>query len=832
MKNTISLDGTWQLAGFDEGAADWSAADVLLPDGATVVDARVPGEVHPALFAAGVIPDPYFGVNGDDLQWIETREWWYRREFEVGEDFIGGRTYLEFDSLDTYATVYLNGEQVGRSENMFVPVRFDVTGRVGLGTNTVAVRFEPAAPLLDRMDHSHLSGCFDTPRANSRKMQCAFGWDWTQRFVGAGICGDARLVSYGTVSIADVHIDVELTGATASAWINIEVDNYSREDKHVMASVVVCRGECREHIEVVEDISPFGGVIEAVVRIEEPEFWWPNGAGEQPMYKCLVGLQSEGEVEDVAEQSFAIRTVELREALPDGSRCFTLVVNGEPIFCKGANWVPADHFVSNMTEERYRELVKLAKDAGFNMLRVWGGGIYETEAFYAACDEMGVMIWQDFMFACAIYPEDEGFRQNVGAEVRAVVKRLRNHPSIVVWCGNNECEMGHSPSEEWQGKVLFHEVIPAALAQLDRSRPYRFSTPYGGSFGNDDTVGTWHGGSWFDTYLGDEKRWRHLIEEKKSLFCAEFYAQGSPEMESVKLFVPQESLWPPDGPIWEYHNKDNPHSGRTDGLSHQQILIDMTRRMMGGFSTPEEFAAYSGILQGEFVAAEFERWRRDKWKSSGAIFWMYDDAWPAVGWSLVDYFGRPKPAYYHAKRACAPVILSFKQLDGRAALYVTSDEIGPDVDCVVQVGALSFGSCGISAEEVDIRVIANASQAIWESEEIEDIFEDPRRQCLVAFLISDAQMVAKAVYFPRLFCEMEFPQPKLLVERSQTDEFTHEMTFSADDYARSVCISNLPAAARPSDNYFDLVPGEMHAVTIERLTATEAKALKVNVWRR
>lgn len=834
MKQTISLNGDWRLAGFDHGAGDWSRPDCALPPGAVEIDAHVPGEVHVDLLRAGLIPDPYYATNADQAQWVEQKEWWYRRTFEVPEDLDLRRAYLEFDGLDTFATVFLNGAEVGRTNNMFVPHRFDVSGAAVTGTNTVAIRFEPAVKVLERIDTSGLFGCFDTPRVAARKMQCSFGWDWTHRLVGAGIWRGARLVCHSELSISDVYVHTEIEGGSANAWVSLQVENHSARDQKAAVSIVVARDDAREKIEFVEAISPFGGVVEALIRIDEPELWWPNGAGEQPLYKCMVGVQVEGEVQDVAERDFGVRDVRLIERDEAGRPVFTLLVNGQRIFCKGGNWIPADHFVSNVTQQRYRELVELAADAGFNMLRVWGGGIYEDPAFYRACDEMGIMVWQDFMFSCGLYPDDEDFRAAVASEVETVVRQLRNHPSVVLWCGNNECEMGFEPDAEWPGKSLFHQVIPAVLARLDTTRPYRPSSPLGGPTGNDASEGDLHRSSWFAVCEHDAADWRRVIEQERGLFHSEFVTQGPPMIESIREFVPPDSLFPPTNEVWEFHNKDNPHSTRSDKRTHQQILVDLTRRMMGEFTTAEEFAAYAGILQGEFIKAEVEHYRREKWAISGALMWMYNDCWPAVGWSIVDYYLRPKIAYYYTKRAFAPVIVSFRQIDDAVQAWVTSDNRLANLDATLQVGVFTFDTCGLDVEETRVRLPADESARFWESGPLEDVFADPSRQCLVAMLRCRDEVIARNVYFPRLFREMQFPRPRLLVAREQIDERRHALTISADGYARNVAISGLPPGtrARVSDNYFDLLPGEIRQVRIDNVTADEAAAITLNVWAR
>ncbi|MCE5197705.1 MAG: sugar-binding domain-containing protein [Armatimonadota bacterium] len=796
MKNTLSLNGSWQLVGAQPGA-DWSRPDALVPEGAQPIMAQVPGEVHVDLLRSGLIPDPFYGTNADEAQWVEDKEWWYKRSFEVDEDFLIRQTFIEFDGLDTLATVFLNGEEVGRAENMFISHRFDVSDYIRVGRNTVAVRFAPAA----KSDPTCL-----------RKMQTAFGDDFSPRLVGAGIWREVRLVSHDLVSISDIHIEPEIEGAWANAWVFIEVENHTDDDQQVAASVVVTKGENREKIEVVDWISPFGGVIEAVVRIEEPELWWPNEMGEQNLYGCMVGLSAEGEVQDVAETRFGVRDVHFLEHGDDGEPTLALVVNEEKVFCKGANWLPADVFPCNVTPERCHDLVKQAKDANINMLRVWGGGIYEDPEFYRACDEMGVMVWQDFMFTGGTYADDPGFKKNVTDEVRVAIKQLRSHPSIVVWCGGRECDA--DLSQPAQNDWLYTELIPNVLRGLDRTRPYRASSPCPVDECN----------SWFRAFDEDYTLWRQYVEEQNGLFVSDFFAQGPPELPSLREFIPEESLSATGSETWLRHTS----GGNVD----RNIVDELTHRMMGEWDNMEQFTAYAGILQGEFIRAQIEHYRREKWATSGALFWSLNDSWPGIGWSIVDYFARPKPAYYFAKRACEPVIVSFKPVGDRVQVHVTSDERIRDIDGILQIGVMTFGACGFGVQEAPVKLSANSSAGIWESEPVSELFADPARQCLIAILQVRGEVVARGIYFQRPWSEMEFPQPKLLVGREQTSDTCHEILISADAFARNVVISNLPAEARLSDNYFDVLPGEQHIVKIENITAEQAKELKLNVWRR
>ncbi len=763
MRSTISLGGVWDLVGCDEGAQSLASWGSAVPSEAIELEGHVPGEVYVDLHHSGLIPDPYHGLNADEVQWVGRKQWWYRKTFDVDEDFVQNSIMLEFDGLDTNATVFFNGERIGKTDNMFVPHCFDVSEFVHAGRNTVAVRFDP----VDK-----------AARDSVRKMRCSFGSDHTPALLGAGIWRDARVVSVSEVSIADVRIDAEMEGGCANAWVSIEVDNNTQEDQQVMASVVIALGEDRETIEVTETIAPTGGLLEAVIRIEQPQLWWPNGFGEQSLYTCMVGLDACGEIHDVAERKFGVRSILLSETA--GGASAILLVNGEEVFCKGGNWMVADLLPSNVTDRRRHSLLELARDANFNVLRVGGGGIYESDAFYDTCDEMGIMVLQDLMFSEEDCPVDDEFCREAEEEVRSVVKRLHNHPSIVLWCGNR--------ASESQGGKLFREVIPNLLRYLDPSRPYAASCP-------------WEGGSG---------------------------AAGPPVVESIREFIAEDSLFPPTTDVWTYH-------GRAEGTasaSGERPLADQPQDTMGEYETLEQFAVYAGILQGELIKSWVERCRREKWAVSGALLRMYNDSWPAVSSSVVDYFCRPKIAYYYAKRAFAPVIVSFGQENERLHLHVTSDERLTGVDGMAQVGVLTFGTCGFDAEELPVRLAANDSKSIWESVRIDELLTEPTRQCVVALLNVGGKVVARSVYFPRRFGEMDFPQPKLLVQREQIHETGFAINISSDDFARSVAVDNVPPEARVSDNYLDVLPGEFRRITVENVTLEQAKAVIVNVWRR
>lgn len=455
MRDKLILDGTWELAGFDPGQSDWDEAVKPYP-----IPAEVPGEVHISLSAEGIIGDPLNDNDAEDCRWVSEKEWVYRNVFEIPEDFIHEQTFLEFEGLDTFATVLLNGRVVGTSRNMFVPQRFNISDMLVVdGENVVEVRFSPAAVMFSHARTCDCAECNHMPAISPRKMYPLEGYP---TLIGAGIWRSARIVSYDTLSIKDIHIQTEVAPHGSEAWISIEIENHVNEDIDVLASLVVARGESREQMDIHEIVPAVGGTIEAVVRIEDPEFWWPNGMGDQPIYVAMVGLESEGRVLDVRDQHFALRTIQFVDSGGENNK---FLVNGTPVEIKGAIWTPDNPFPSEMPTERLKDLMALAKATDFNFLRVWGGGIYEGPAFYRLCDDFGIMVWQDFMFSQTDYPETDGFADEVRQEVKKIVKRLRNNPSVVLWCGNSNCDAKC-------GKQLFTELIPGLVETLDGSRPY------------------------------------------------------------------------------------------------------------------------------------------------------------------------------------------------------------------------------------------------------------------------------------------------------------------------------------------------------------------------
>jgi len=810
MRRELSLNGTWQLACMAQDARAWEEAPAPYP-----ISAPVPGEVHPALQEAGIIPDPFYGMQAKDAEWVEDKDWWYRCTFRLPEGFQQTQTFLEFDGLDTFATVLLDAQVIGQADNMFLPIRFDVTDRLGEGEEHVLeVRFTSAARVMAATDLEGYMAHHSHDRIGARKYQAVFGWDWIPRLVGAGIWRGVRVVSYDRLAIHDMHVVPRAdTGLVETA---VEIDNPTGL---TVNATIVARIDGRKASDRRVQFMPGRHVVHMKMMITNPASWWPNGHGGQPLYTVGIEVWSDNQLIDQDSRRFAFRDIELQLRDEAENPVFRFLVNGRPIFIKGSNWVPADVFPSRTTPERYRRLLELARDAGINMIRVWGGGIYEAPLFYDLCDELGLMVWQDFMFSFAEYPEWPSFTGSVAREARAMVRELRNHPSLALWCGNNECEMDIPVDAAWKGKGLFHDLINGIVRELDPSRPYWPSSPYGGEKGRSSEEGDYHGEPWFKALQFSMEHWHEQFDGDMGLFMSEFPTQGPPEVESLKHFIPQKELFPTDGPVWEWHDKDNEIRHEKIGMTSHQALLVMISGMMGEPRSIEEFAEWGGVLQGEFLQAQIGHYRRRR--LGGAMFWMLADAWPATGFSVIDYYLRPKPAYYYARRAFAPLSLVFSLEDGRITAWAISDRAQP-VKGQVTISFITDGKPDPHTAEMPVAIPANGVVQVWSSMPPQDL----ARQWVTGSIEVNGEVVARASYFFTLFKYIRFPEAKLRVERSHVDE-TLTFTISSDVYARTVVLANLPDTARAQDNYFDLSPGETRQVRVDNISTGDAERVLV-----
>ena len=664
MVRTVRLDGTWQLQQVGRKSS---------------IPARVPGDVYRALLEGGKIPDPFYRDNENQLQWIGESDWIFRRKFEVPRRMLAcRRVLLRCEGLDTFATIWINGRKVAAADNMFRTWEWDVRRRLRAGDNDIEVRFESVLPYARKKQqerHLHYWGGEITagPFGWVRKQQCNFGWDWGLKAVTCGIWRPIQLVGFDTARLTDVHVVQEHANGSVELAVRAAAEVVA--EAGLTARVIVSTDGRR--VASGQANVRAGGTATVRLKIGRPKLWWPNNMGDQPLYEVKVELlDAAGRVLDVQSRRIGLRTLRLDRHNDAWGESFQFVVNGVPFFAKGANWIPDDGILSRMTPQRYRQRVAAAAGANMNMLRVWGGGIYEDEAFYDACDELGVTVWQDFMFACSAYPcRDAAFRASVEAEARDNVRRMRHHPCIALWCGNNEVEqaLGVDPrfekSMSWKeyGKV-FDGVLPRVVRQLDPERDYWPSSPHSPHGDrrdfNNPTCGdahlwsVWHGGQPFEWYRTCGHR-----------FNSEFGFQSFPEPKTVYGYTaPQDRNI--TSPVMEHHQRS--------GIGNTTIL----RYMLDWFRLPSSFEMTlwaSQILHGMAMKYAVEHWRRSMPRGMGTLYWQLNDTWPVASWSSIDYHGRFKALQYMARRFYAPLLVSGVEdaKKGTVDIHVTSDLLEP-----------------------------------------------------------------------------------------------------------------------------------------------------------
>ncbi|HVW21499.1 MAG TPA: glycoside hydrolase family 2 protein [Opitutaceae bacterium] len=622
-------------------AASWRFRDC---SGRKWLPAAVPGCVHQDLRRAGAIPDPFWGRNELDLQWIEERDWEYRAEFDVPAALLAEEAVeLVADGLDTLATVSLNGREIGRTDNMFVAHRWSVRGRLRRGRNVLLVRFASAAAYIRTHRLGHRPREFNDPVGRCqvlRKQQCQFGWDWGPRFVTAGIWRDLRLEAWSGNRLAGLRVSqAHAPNGTVALTLAPELARPERP--------VVCHYRLKLGDILVEEGSG------SRILVEHPQLWWPNGHGGQPLYSLAVEVRRrDGTLLGTWMNRIGLRTVALDRHRDGGGETFQFVVNGRPLFAKGANWIPAHSFVAGLQREDYARDLRAAKAAHMNMVRVWGGGIYEAEDFYDLCDELGLLVWQDFMFACSIYPGDAAFQRSVRAEAEQQVRRLRHRACLALWCGNNEIEQLNADLLEQPGlrrnyRDLFERLLPRAVGRHDGVTAYWPSSAHRPDRDNGPAAGERHG----DTHFWDVWHIRRPVkdyEKWRFRFVSEFGMQSYSSPETQATFCPagDGNVF---GPEMENHQKNR---------AGNQVILDYVSRRYRFPKSQTDLVYLSQLNQAYCMQTGVEHYRRLMPHCMGALYWQLNDCWPAASWSSIEFTGRWRALHFLARRFFAPALVS------------------------------------------------------------------------------------------------------------------------------------------------------------------------------
>ncbi len=790
-KIVVSLDTSWQFR--EAGKESWHAA-------------TVPGCVHTDLLANKLIDDPFYRDNEKKLQWIDKTDWEYQATFKLTSGIIA-REHIElvFEGLDTYAEVYLNENLLLKADNMFRTWRIDAKQALRSGENTLRVRFRSPIneilPVMAKLDYQLPSPNDQGEKTSpyTRKAPYHFGWDWGPRFVTSGIWRPVFLEVWDKARVKDLQIVTDsIADGVAHVKANVEIEASVSGKATVFLDNQSSRNLAAKTEVILE---PGTNLVPLEFKVPRPALWWPHNLGKQPLYSFRARVVIDGRVEDQRVTRVGLRTVELRQQLDESGKSFFFVVNGVPVFAKGGNWIPADSFPTRVTKEKYRYLLNSVRDSNMNMVRVWGGGIYETEEFYNTCDEMGILVWQDFMFACTMYPGDQEFVENVRAEAIDNVKRLRNHPSIVIWTGNNEVQTAWMnwgwrqslPASVWDDyEKIFHGVLPEVCSTYDPSRAYWSSSPRGALDDDPDSLrsGTmhfwkvWHAAEPFTEYQKQTPR-----------FMSEYGFQSFPQIETVKAYtLPSDRDI--ESPIMLAHQRHP----RGNQLIREYMLRE--------YPEPKDFESFlyvSQVLQADGIRVGAEHLRRIMPHNMGSLYWQINDCWPVASWSSIDYYGRWKALQYYARRFYNNMLISPHVESGDLRLYVVSDQTEP-TPAQINMALMDLKGNTLTNFKRDISVAPLVSRSYLEIE-VTKLLQgrDPRNLIVHCELAIGDKVVSSNSYFFVPFKELMVSKPTITTNTVQTKD-GFKITVSTEGFAKAVYLSVPDHDGFFSDNYFDLIP--------------------------
>ena len=829
----------------------WEFRALNAPDHPEVQDwhpAQVPGVVQTDLLTDKIIPDPFYGDNEARLQWIGLTDWEYRTTLKVDATVLQQEHVdLVFDGLDTFAEVFLNEQPALSASNMFRRWRIAAKPLLKLGPNSLRIVFHSPItfmipkvkalpyilPSISTVNTGNEENVATAPY--TRKAPYQYGWDWGPRFVTIGVWKPVWLESWDSARIENLDIhQLKVTGDAAELAAELEIES----DHSVTATVTISYNHAAGDSPTAAatqtvQLDSGDNRISIPLRISSPKLWYPAGYGAQDRYRFSVSVKTGKAVVAAAEVKTGLRSVELRR-IPDAwGKSFTLVVNGIPVFAKGANVIPFDSFPSRVPPERHRQILQAARDANMNMVREWGGGLYESDDFYDICDELGLMVWQEFMFGGDMVPGDLAFQQNVREEAVQQVKRLRNHPSIVIWCGNNEVETGWmswndrlifkesiSPADRervWQDYVvLFHEILESVVAQSADPVPYwpsspsaNFEAPPNSSDNGDMHYwGVWHALEPIGNYTLQNPR-----------FMSEFGFQSFPEVRTILSFAQPDDL-AIDSTVMRSHQKN--HGG------NERILTYMLRE----YPEPRDFASFvylSQVQQAEAIKVGAEHLRRNRPRTMGALFWQLNDCWPVASWSSIDYFARWKALQYYARRFYSDPLISPFAHDGAVDVYIVSDRLQPMAG-QMRMRLLDFSGKILLDKTQDVQIPAQSS-AVYASLQQNELpgAADQDRTFLVFDLKVEGQTVSRNEVFFDTMRNLALPQKPAI--QSNISGLGKEFTVALRSpvLARNVYLSFGDLEVTTSDNYFDLLPGEEAAIRLTTSATLEQlrQALKL-----
>jgi len=650
MKKQLSLSEQWWLK-YSEYASGERFNFHTDADITGWLPAQVPGDVHLDLMKEKIIKDPYYGIESDHCIWIEEKDWWYRTIFSFANlSYLkkSERVYILFNGLDTFATVYLNGEKIGCHSNMFTPFQIDITNKVKASENDLRVCLASPAYSPDIHRDPHISR---TPpqRLCTRKAQACYGWDIAPRLVTIGIWRPVELIICDEIEIIDSWVYTkDIDGKHAEIKLELNIGFAGNNSREIEIDIELYDQQRTISLEVDDQNT----IRNEVFILENPPLWWPHNHGNPNLLPYSVTIKENNKIIDRHENKFGVRKVELvQESKSNGGKSFYFKINDKPIFLKGMNWTPSDAIYARITDERTEKLIETAANSNINAFRVWGGGFYESQKFYNLCDEKGILVWQDFMFACGVYPQDDVFISDVADEAIYIIKNLRNHPSIIIWCGDNENDwvyLQENIPDFWNNKIN-REVLPNICLRLDPTRPYIPSSPF--------SIGKNHPNI---PEEGNVHLWKHGASYKEEFYTkcfpnmvTEIGHISLPDLELLKSFIPEDKLWPPFNDYWYMHCSDPIRTG--DSYRVRTYFDSIRANRLPEPQNIDELIQLTQRLQTEATEYWIKHFssQPDCW---GIFLWNLCDCWPQISDAYIAY-------PYHEKSALEAVKNGYKKIN-------------------------------------------------------------------------------------------------------------------------------------------------------------------------
>lgn len=800
--------------------------------------ATVPGVVHTDLLQNKIIEDPFFRLNERGLQWIDKEDWVYETCFTLAADMMRKENMeLVFEGLDTYADVYLNDECILKADNMFRRWSIPVRQYIREENNILKVYFHSPVkidvPKWDALpyqypasnDQSENGGLFNKKISIfARKAGYHYGWDWGPRLVTSGIWRPVYIRAWSDSRINDVFIEQKEVGAGRAVIAgHVELD----ADKDMDGVLVTITDEATGRVlgERQADLKRGTNRVTVDFVLHKPKLWWSNGLGEPFLYRFRTDIIAGGELLDSKTERVGIRSLKVVHQPDKDGHTFYIELNGRPVFAKGANYIPSDNFLPRVTPANYKKTILDAAGVNMNMLRVWGGGIYENDVFYDLCDEYGIMIWQDFMFACSMYPAEGALLDNIRQEAVDNVKRLRNHACIALWCGNNECQdawLGwgwkreiERQNKEYADKIWaqyrqqYHVTLPGVVREYAPGTFYWPSSPFafegemsGTTDGDRHYWSVWHGKAPISDY-----------DSEKSRFFSEYGFQSFPEFESVKRYAPYPEDWDICSEVMMSHQRGGDHA---NGLIETYLLNE--------YKKPRDFRAFlymNHVLQGDAIKTAIESHRRQMPYNMGTLFWQHNDCWPVASWASRDYYGRWKAQHYYVRKAYDDILISPVVEGDDLKVYAVSDRL-ENTSGRLQLQVCQFDGTVVRHWDKSVGISGNDSRVCF-SAPLAKLLEGTDRGTV--YVRVDYTDKSGRVYHNN-YClgkqkDMDYPKVDLQTE-VRSIEGGYEVMVSADKFARAVCLSVADNESVYSDNYFDVQPKSSVQVQVRTRLSAEA----------